>query len=54
MMKSQVSCLTCCVRLSMPLNTSPNEPFPIRSCFVNISSGSTFCKREKENGINND
>lgn len=39
--------LTCCVRLSIPLNTSPNEPFPILSCFVNISSGSTFCKENK-------
>lgn len=38
---------TCWVLLSMPLNTSPKLPFPIRSCFVNISSGSTFCNREK-------
>lgn len=36
---------TCWVLLSMPLNTSPKLPFPIRSCFVNISSGSTFCEQ---------
>lgn len=36
---------TCWVLLSMPLKTSPKLPFPIRSCFVNISSGSTFCNR---------
>lgn len=39
--------LTCCVRLSIPLNTSPNDPFPIRSCFVKISSGSTFYLNEQ-------
>ena len=27
--------------LTYPLNTSPNEPFPIFSCFVNRTSGST-------------
>lgn len=44
---------TCCVLLSMPLNTSPNDPFPIRSCFVKISSGSTFwkIKIEKKSGL---
>lgn len=40
---------TCCVRLSIPLNTSPNDPLPIRSCFVKISSGSTFCTGRNEN-----
>lgn len=33
---------TCCVLLSMPLKTSPNEPLPIRSSLVKIVSGSTF------------
>lgn len=37
---------TCWVLLSIPLKTSPKLPFPIRSCFVNISSGSTFCNRK--------
>lgn len=35
----------CCVRLSIPLKTSPNDPLPMRSCLVNMSSGSTFCKK---------
>lgn len=39
--------LTCCVRLSMPLKTSPKDPLPIRSCLVNMSSGSTFCKNKR-------
>lgn len=39
---------TCCERLSMPLKTSPKEPFPILSCLVKISSGSTFCKQKKK------
>lgn len=37
----------CWVRLSIPLKTSPNEPLPIRSCLVNMSSGSTFCKNKR-------
>ena len=36
---------TSCVRLSMPLNTSPNDPFPIRSNLLKIVSGSTFVWR---------
>lgn len=45
--KHQKIVITCCVLLSIPLNTSPNEPFPIRSCFVKMSSGSTFCNVRK-------
>lgn len=32
----------CWVFLSIPLNTSPNEPLPILSSRVNRSSGSTW------------
>lgn len=28
------------VLLRLPLKTSPNDPFPIRSCFSNRTSGS--------------
>ncbi len=40
----------CCVWLSMPLKTSPNDPFPILSSLVNSFSGSTFkfYKRKKK------
>ena len=33
---------TCWVLLSIPLKTSPKDPFPILSCFVKTTSGSTF------------
>ena len=35
---------TCCVLLSIPLNTSPKDPLPILSCLVKTISGSTFCQ----------
>ena len=41
-LRRYISSWTCWVLLSIPLKTSPKDPFPIRSCFVKTTSGSTF------------